>query len=108
MLRSNNIYIQRLRKNGTAISVRLVQAAAKGYHLLSHDHTVLVEYVSHARLAHLLLKRMGYVKRKGSTKPNSKLLRASSKVQFFPSKGRSWNFQLLIRIYHKRRNIGGH
>ena len=89
MLRSNNIYIQGLRKNGTAISVRLVQAAAKGY-LLSHNHTVLVEYgghVSHARFAHLLLKRMGYVKRKGSTKPNSKLLRASSKYSSFPPRG---------------------
>ena len=98
MLRSNNIYIQCLCKNGTAISVRLVQAAAKGY-LLSHNHTVLVEYgghVSHARFAHLLLKRMGYVKRKGSTKPKSKLLRVSCKVQFFPTKGRSRNFWLLI------------
>ena len=36
MPRSNNIYIQHLRKNGTAISVCLVQAAAKRY-LLCHD-----------------------------------------------------------------------
>ena len=68
-------HIQCLRENGTAISVRLVQAAAVGY-LLSCDCTVLVEYGGHSGLALdrvcSLLKRMGYVKRKASTKANSK------------------------------------
>ena len=69
-------YIQCLRENGTAVSVRLVQAAAKGY-LLGCDCTVLVEYGGHVCLmlnwACSLLKRMDYVKRKASTKANSKL-----------------------------------
>ena len=69
-------YIQRLRDNGTAVSVALVRPAAEDY-LLGHDRTVLVEYGGHICLLHdwarSLLKRMGYVKRKATTKANTRL-----------------------------------
>ena len=69
-------YIQRLRDNGTSISTALVQAAAEGY-LLGRDRTVLVQYGGHVSLtmdwACSILIRMGYVKRKDTTKANTKL-----------------------------------
>ena len=68
-------YIQRLRDNGTAVSIALVQAAAEGY-LLARDRTALVEYgghVSHTRLGSVTPERMGYIKRKATTKANSRL-----------------------------------
>ena len=46
-------YIKRLRDNGTAVNIALVQAAAEGY-LLSCDHTVLL-YV--ANVLHLQIYR---------------------------------------------------
>ena len=69
-------YIQCVRANGTPISKVLVQAAAEGY-LINRDRTVFVGYGGHVSLtadwARLLLHRMGYVKRKGITKANTKL-----------------------------------
>ena len=69
-------YVQRLRDNGTSVSTALVQAAAEGY-LLARDRTVLVEYGGHVSLtkdwARSLLIRMGYVKRKATTKANTRL-----------------------------------
>ena len=69
-------YIQHLRENGTAISITLVQAAAEGY-LLGRDRTVLVQYGGHVSLtwdwARSLLRRLGYVKRKATTKANTQL-----------------------------------
>ena len=61
---------------GIMENISLVKAAAKGY-LLGRDRTVLVEYGGHVNLtfdwARSLLKRMGYVKRKITTKANAKL-----------------------------------
>lgn len=69
-------YLQRLRENGTSISTTLVLAAAEGC-LLGRDRTVLVEYGVHVSLtmdwARSLLIRIGYVKRKATTKANTKL-----------------------------------
>ena len=69
-------YIKRLQENGTAVSIALVQAAAQGY-LLGRDRTVLAEYGGHVRItwdwARFLLRRMGYVRRKATTKANLQL-----------------------------------
>ena len=51
-------YIQRLRENGTAVSVALVQAAAESY-LLGRNRTVLAEYGGHVGLGSVSLKKNG-------------------------------------------------
>ena len=64
-------YIRALRLAGTAVSVALVQAAGEGI-VMAKDRTLLVENGGHISItrgwADSLLKRMGYVKRKATTK----------------------------------------
>lgn len=76
------LYIKRLRENWTAVRISLVQAAAEGY-LLGRDRTVLQECGGHVHItwdwARSLLRRMGYVRRKATTKANLKLTKEKLK-----------------------------
>ena len=69
-------YIKCLQENGTTVSIALVQAAAQGY-LLGRDRTLLAEYGGHVHItwdwARSLLRRMGYVRGKATTKANLQL-----------------------------------
>ena len=64
-------YIQALRDAGGSIGSRIVIAAAEGI-VLAHDRTLLVQHGGHIHLtrdwALSLLSRMGFVKRKATTK----------------------------------------
>ena len=63
-------YLRALRDNGGSVSVDIVIAAAKGIVMKTNKH-ILVEYGGHVNLsknwAKALIKRMGFVKRKGTT-----------------------------------------
>ncbi len=64
-------YVKFLRANGTSIGTNVIMAAAEGI-VRAHDRTLLAEYGGHMSFtktwALSLLQRMGYVKRKASTK----------------------------------------
>ena len=69
-------YIRALRKAGTPVNARVVVAAAEGI-VTATDRTLLFENGGHIKLsldwAYSLLKRMGYVKRKATTKTRTAL-----------------------------------
>ena len=64
-------YIQALRSAGTPIGSSIVMAAGEGI-VRAHDRTLLVQHGGHIQItktwALSLLKRMGFVKRKATTK----------------------------------------
>ena len=74
-------YIRALRQTGAPVSAQLVQAAAEGI-VTSKDRNLLVENGGHIALtrgwAISILKRMGYVKRKATTKTS---ILSNSEVQ---------------------------
>ena len=68
--------IKRLRDSGTGISSSIVLAVAEGY-IMQRNKTVLMQYGGHVELTHnwalSLLARLGFVKRRATTKPNNQL-----------------------------------
>ena len=64
-------YVQRLRINGAPIGSSIVMAAGESL-IKAHDRTMLVQHGGHIQItkswAMSLLKRMGFVKRKATTK----------------------------------------
>ena len=69
-------YIRALRKAGTPVNARVVLAAAEGI-VKATDRTLLFENGGHIKLsldwAYSFLRRMGYVKRKATTKARTSL-----------------------------------
>ena len=64
-------YVQALRINGAPIGSSIVMAACEGL-IKAHDRAMLVQHGGHIQItkswAMSLLKRMGFVKRKATTK----------------------------------------
>ena len=69
-------YVQALRSAGTPIGSSIVMAAGEGI-VRAHDRTLLVQHGGHIQItktwALSLLKRMGVVKRKATTKSTSSM-----------------------------------
>ena len=69
-------YIKALRKAGTPVSVPIVLAAAEGV-VTARDRSLLLEYGGHIELnrpwAVSILRRMGFVQRRGSTQTKASL-----------------------------------
>ena len=70
------MYIKALRKAGTPVSVPVVLAAAEGV-ITARNRAVLLKYGGHIELgrpwAVSILRRMGFVQRRGSTQTKAKL-----------------------------------
>ena len=68
-------YIRALRKAGTPVSVPVVLAAAEG--VITANRSALLKYGDHIELgrpwAVSILRRMGFVQRRGSTQTNATL-----------------------------------
>ena len=68
--RKLQLYIEKTREGGGAVTTRIVMAAARGL-IMATNRNMLMEYGGHVRInrswAQSVLERMGYVKRKATT-----------------------------------------